>query len=297
MTFRLSAYRFHFRARDPLSFPAHLAANTLRGWFGLTLRRELPEAYREIFAPRSSVGGPSGLADPPRPFVLRASHLDSCTFETGGTFWLGVHLFDRRSRVLEAFETAFGLLATTGLGPRRARADLVKTERVDAASRTTGSEVAIPLFEPIREVHELRVEFRTPTDLKSNAVSVARPDFGVLFARARDRVSVLSALYGDGPLPIDHRALGDRALAVKMTECAVRRVAASRRSSRTSQTHSIGGLVGTAAYAGDLTEFLPYLEAARYTGVGRHTVWGNGEIEPVILSRERPLHRPQIAVK
>ena len=256
----------------------------MRGWFGLTLRRELPEAYREIFAPRASVRGPSGLADPPRPFVLRASHLDGCTFETGSSFWLGIHLFDRRSHVLEAFETAFGLFASTGLGPGPARADLVKVERVDASGRTASSEIAIPLFEPLRAVHELRVEFRTPTDLKSDGVSVDRPEFGVLFARVRDRVSVLSALYGDGPLPIDHRALGDRAQAVKMIACDVRRVAASRRSSRTGQTHSIGGLLGTAEYAGDLGGFLPYLEAARYTGVGRHTVWGNGEIVPAVLS-------------
>jgi hypothetical protein len=263
-----------------LTFPPRQAANILRGWFGLTLARELPDAYRQIFAPRASLGAPSGLADPARPFVLRASHLDGCTFECGASFWLGIHLFDRRSHVMEIFERAFGLLASAGLGARSARADLVGIERVDATGRPTSSEIAIPLFEPVREARELRVDFRTPTDLKNEGVSAARPDFSVLFARARDRVGVLSALYGDGTLPIDHRALGDRAQAVKMTVCDVRRVAASRRSSRTGQTHSIGGFVGTAEYAGDLGEFLPYLTAARFAGVGRHTVWGNGEIVP-----------------
>ena len=33
------------------------------------------------------------------------------------------------------------------------------------------------------------------------------------------------------------------------------------------------------AYRGDLAAFLPYLRAARWTGVGRQTVWGKGEIE------------------
>ena len=28
----------------------------------------------------------------------------------------------------------------------------------------------------------------------------------------------------------------------------------------------------------DVAEFLPYLEIARWTGVGRQTVWGKGEI-------------------
>jgi hypothetical protein len=37
--------------------------------------------------------------------------------------------------------------------------------------------------------------------------------------------------------------------------------------------------VGSAEYEGDLAEFVPYLRAARWAGVGRQTVWGNGEIE------------------
>ncbi len=52
-----------------------------------------------------------------------------------------------------------------------------------------------------------------------------------------------------------------------------------RRSSRTGQTHSIGGFIGEAEYEGDLREFVPFLRAAKWTGVGRQTVWGKGEIE------------------
>ena len=54
----------------------------------------------------------------------------------------------------------------------------------------------------------LRVEFVTPTELKSGDHLVARPEFGVLFARARDRVSTLRALYGAGPLEIDFQCDG-----------------------------------------------------------------------------------------
>ncbi|MCU1257176.1 MAG: hypothetical protein JWO80_61, partial [Bryobacterales bacterium] len=41
---------------------------------------------------------------------------------------------------------------------------------------------------------------------------------------------------------------------------------------------SIGGFLGTAEYEGELAEFLPYLQAAKWTGVGRQSVWGKGEI-------------------
>ena len=79
-------------------------------------------------------------------------------------------------------------------------------------------------------------------------------------------------------LEIDFEGLGERASAVRMTRCQVRQVAPRRRSSRTGQSHGIGVLVGLAEYEGDLSEFLPILQAAQWTGVGRHCVWGNGEL-------------------
>jgi hypothetical protein len=63
-----------------------------------------------------------------------------------------------------------------------------------------------------------------------------------------------------------------------MTRCEIRRVEVERRSGRTGQSHSIGGFAGVAEYEGDLREFLPFLEAAQWTGVGRQAVWGKGEI-------------------
>ena len=77
-----------------------------------------------------------------------------------------------------------------------------------------------------------------------------RPDFAVLFARARDRVSTIRALYGDGPLDLDFRAMGERAVRVAMTRCQLRHIDVERRSSRTGQVHSIGGFVGRGGVPG-----------------------------------------------
>ena len=89
----------------------------------------------------------------------------------------------------------------------------------------------------------------------------------------------MRALHGAGPLEIDFRGMGERAAAVRMVRCELRRVESVRRSSKTEQTHPLSGFMGEAEYEGDLAEFLPYLEAARWTGVGRQTVWGKGVIE------------------
>jgi len=168
----------------------------------------------------------------------------------------------------------------------------------------------LSLAPPLSPVSSVTVRFITPTELKSGhfdsrgaeqernatvlaAASASRlreapgprsecvpvPQFGTLAKRLRDRISTLGALYGDGPLSLDFRAFGQRAAAVRLTRCTLTRVDVRRRSSRTGQVHPLGGFVGEAHYEGDLTEFLPYLRAARWTGVGRQTAWGKGEID------------------
>lgn len=300
MTFDVYSFRFHFAARDAISFPPGGPANTLRGAFGSALRKiacapncpgfagrpirecQLRDScvYAHVFEPTPAHTGPSGLADLPRPFVFRASHLAGCTFAPGQPFWFDVNFFEVREPMPSVFAHAFAELT---------RAELVLVEQVGVdGSPAEGPPISIPLDSRLNGIERLQVEFRTPTELKDCQRLAATPDFGVLFARARDRVATLRALYGPGPLDIDFRAMGERAQDVVMSRCALRQVDLKRRSGRTGQVHGIGGFVGIAEYEGAVGEFLPYLEAARFTGVGRHCVWGKGEILPrIILSAQR----------
>jgi len=242
--------------------------------------RRMDCGYARIFEP-AALGagpggtGPSGLSDWPRPFVLRAAHLDHQTIAAGQSFWFDINLFEMRYPILDYLERAFRELAAEGLGPGRGRADLLSVECLEP--------ISIPLQAHRAETGDIRIVFRTPTELKNDAALVTQPDFRTLFARARDRVSTLRSLYGAGPLEIDFHALGERASAIRMTACQVRHIATQRRSSRTGQSHGIGGFIGWAEYQGELTEFLPILQAAQWTGVGRHCVWGNGELGVEII--------------
>jgi hypothetical protein len=288
MTFDFYSFRFVFSALDPIVFPLGQPGNILRGAFGNTFRgivcpssclgaRLCPRRgscdYARIFEPTgepaSTTSGPSGLRDRPRPFVFRAAYLDGRTLQPQERFWFDVNLFETRDPPLDSFAQAFGRLAKEGIGPRRGRAGLVSVEQ---------RWMSISLAPNPEETRTLRVEFVTPTELKSGNQLVARPEFGVLFARSRDRVSTLRTLFGAGPPEIDFRAMGERSGAIRMTHCELRQVEAIRRSSRTGQVHGIGGFVGVAEYQGDLSEFIPYLEIAQWTGIGRHCVWGKGEL-------------------
>jgi len=294
VTFDLLPVRFEFVARGELRFPPQHAANVLRGALGSASRklvcapecpghaarnvRECPLRagcpYARNFEPAAIAAGPSGLADQPRPFVLRARHLNGRTVHSGEPFCLNVHLFDSHNPPVEHFRQALAAMAAEGFGPGRGAAELVSLEQ---------SPVSIPLDPSPAAVSRLRVEFRSPTELKSGAQIVTRPEFAVLFARARDRVSSLRTLYGPGPLEIDFRGLGALARAVQIARCDLQMVEAMRRSSRTGQRHGIGGFIGAVEYEGDLGEFLPYLNAAHWTGIGRHCSWGNGEIAVEVI--------------
>jgi hypothetical protein len=257
LTFDLLVLRFYCIAPTEIDFPVSKAANVLRGLLGATLKRKAPTAYDRLFAPKSA-GGPSGLADAPRPFVFRVRHLDGRAIAAGESFYFELNLFDLRTETVECLIHSFS--------------ELARIDRVEQRS------VSLSLDPHPTRVQRARVEFLTPTELKSGDRIAARPEFPILFGRIRDRLSTLGALYGSGPLPIDFTGLGERSALVQMTHCDIDAVAASRRSGRTGQTHPIGGFVGSADYEGELSEFLPYLEAARWTGVGRQTVWGKGEI-------------------
>lgn len=255
-TFDLYPLRFRFVARRSLRFPEGETANLLRGGFGKTLLNQAPEVYARFFSPASSEG-PSGLRDAPRPFVFRVAHLEGSVFSAGQPFWIGMNLFEMRDNMIDLL----GSTLTAAAG-----ADLIAVEGA--------SVLRLPLHPMGAAVERGRVKFTTPTELKGAEL----PEFGALFARIRDRVSTLRALYGAGPLPIDFAATGERAARIRMTRCELRHVAAERFSRRTGQPHPLGGFTGVAEYEGELAEFVPYLEAARWTGVGRQTVWGKGEI-------------------
>jgi hypothetical protein len=248
-------YPLRFRSASLLG--RRWTANVLRGAFGSVLKRLDADAYARFFTPTARSlpslaephNSPSGFGDLPRPFVFRLREAE-----------IGINLFlpsavDLVCRVMGELDLA--LVAQ----PESLRLSLISPDGapdgIGAAHRA-----------------RLRVRFLTSTELKGTDA----PEFGPLMARIRDRISTLRALYGAGPLDLDFRAFGERANRVRMTQCELQTVSEERLSKGTGQQHSIGGFTGFAEYEGPVAEFVPYLEAARWTGVGRQTVWGKGEI-------------------
>jgi CRISPR-associated endoribonuclease Cas6 len=272
--FELFRFRFWFRAVAELRFPPGQSANVVRGAFGKLLRETAPlETYRYLFEPGAAAGqGPSGLADWPRPFVFRCAHLDGAALSPGDSFFLDAHVFELHRPVLPYFRAAF---------ERWPRTELTGIEELDLADRPRPGACSLALAAGPAPVAAVTLRFVTPTELKAGGRVADRPEFGFLFARIRDRIATLSSLYGGSPLDVDFRASGERAARVRLVRSDLTWEYASRKSGRTAQTHPLGGFTGEAEYEGELAEFLPWLQAARWAGVGRQTVWGKGEVHLV----------------
>lgn len=211
-------------------------------------------AYAAIFEPRANS---ARFSSRPRPFVFRADHLDGQQIEPGQTFSFELNFFDRSPDTLRSVLNAFSALKE--LGAYRSKTEFLGCETIPRCVDLT------PGCEPIRRI---QVDFKTPTALKANNTLVSRPDFSVLYARAVERVSAFSG----GTL--ETTSCQDIQLACSsLTDSYV-----ERRSSRTGQRHRLGGFTGSAIYEGQLRACLPVLKAAEFTGVGRHTSWGNGRL-------------------
>lgn len=304
-TLQVIPIRLYLRARSAIHFPRGKPGNVLRGALGLAFRSiacdpACPDpaacpngaacVYKRVFAPVPPPGVPSGLADPPRPFVIRARPLSGVVLKPGEEYHFDIHLFDTDPSITAYFIGAFSHIAESGLGPQRGRADLLGVRALDEQSRPLADlysqgafteAIARPVelaLEPGPTASRVTVAFLSPTELRKDQHAGEPASFDFLLARIRDRISTLRAFYGPGPLPIDFAAMGQRARQVKLASSTIRSIHTERTSGRTGQTHPIGGFIGAADFEGPLTEFLPYLLAARWTGVGRHAVWGNGEI-------------------
>lgn len=304
MTFELSVLRFEFRAVDEIYLPHGKTANTFRGALGELLRRvscrpdcpgakQCPHrsecAYARFFEPTLEVG-PSGLADPPRPFVLRPEFPEAQHLHPGSPLVLRMHLFDVRTPFLPYLIAALTQLAQSGLGPGRGRARLERVSSTDMSGRmraplySNGRMLVDSSPQPVRlsldpvdePVESVRIRFVTPTELKSDGQPVSRPEFGVLIARLRDRIAALDRLYGNGVVEFDWKGVADAAMGAKIVAESLRLESVERRSTRTGQVHPIGGFTGWVQYEGDLRRFLPILRVGQWTGVGRQTVWGKG---------------------
>lgn len=284
VNFTVRPVRVQFATDYNREVPAGGQTNLLRGAFGAALRqlcacKECRGAanigasrecfYQRFFKPLWP-DGPSGYRQAPRPFVLRPA--------ARAPFSLELVLFDL-APPWNLFEQALALVAG------RLQRQLLKFD-------VAGS-VYLPLTGEPR-CGALRLEFVTPTEIKEAGAVLEIPHFAPLIRRLAERVQALGRLYQNWGADASLIQFAADPEDVKLLAWHWVLSDTFRKSASTGQIHSVGGFTGWAEYSGPLGAFLPLLEIGSWTGVGRQTVWGKGEIRVTSFTeRQLPFASPK----
>ncbi len=307
----VACYRFTLEAIDPLDLPPYVGS-TLRGGFGSLFRRiacvqrhvsDCKECLLYFQCPYVYIFDTPVPQDAEvlrkhdktvRPFVIQAPRDQKTHYAPGDTLTFGLTLVGRAIQYLSYCVVVFEKLGEQGLGRRRGKYTL---KRVQAVHPYTGSRetvyatgqnmqrksTALAREDVLTQASRLSgdhlgVQFLTPTRLKSEGQLLRQgPPFHVLLRTLLGRVSSLSYFHCGQRWETDFRAWIDRAREVQLAGPGTGWVDWGRYSGRQRQRVRMGGLVGRAAYEGELRPYLPLLALGELVHVGKGTVFGNGQ--------------------
>lgn len=160
------------------------------------------------------------------------------------------------------------LEAVTFLGPRNRLSSLPSPDSPD------------PDLAPSPPPRRATLTFETPVWLEHDKRLVLTPDFRTIFRSIHGRATRVCALYGElAPDHEEHRATLD-ALAREI-EChpSLRPIDDwQRHSLERGERHPLKGLLGSVTLAGDLAPFVPILQLAEITHMGKSTSQGLGRL-------------------
>lgn len=302
--FHVTHFRFTLSPKETIRLPRFNKGITLRGAFGSSFRSlvcvhrtlSCPECqvqptcpYGYIFSPRVPENAERLRLnrDIPRPFVIKPPLEGRQVFEPGDNLSFDLVIVGRAVQLLPYFLVSFRNLGERGIGVGRGKFEISKVEALDAHGH---AETVMTQGDPMVRVPErtvslrdlppapsgpIRVDFLTPVLLKKEN-QWARPAFGVLMRRLRDRIHSLSYFYCGEALEMDFQSFGERADQIRTSFERLRWIEEIRYSKHRELKHTLKGWMGTARYEGEMEEFWPFLWLGQYVHVGKAAVFGQG---------------------
>lgn len=303
----VATFRLSLVADTELRLPRY-AGSTFRGGFGMAFKHlvcvnptricegcpvRMQCAYTYVFETPPTVDESIFSRYPavPHPFVIvpPGDGRREGRYRPGDAFTLDLTLIGHGLSYLPYFLYTFDRLGRQGVGPGRGR------YRLASASAVNGRDEAILVYdggtkqmtddypvarwtpEPAADaVARVALTFETPVRIVQRGDLVVELTFQTLFRTLLRRISALCAFHGEAALDVDFRGLVDRAGTVRTAASDLRWYDWTRYSNRQQQRMQLGGLIGSIAFEGDLTPFMPYLRLGERVHVGKGTSFGLG---------------------
>jgi len=303
--FQIARYRITIAAgKQGLLLPPYKGA-TFRGGFGQVFRRiacavreqdcrscrlktQCPYAYIFETSPPENSEALSKYESIPRPFLLEPPAERKTVYAPGETVDFHLLLIGRAIQYLPYFIVVFREMGESGLGRGRRTfmltevAALGRQETVQIYSSQTNTiynadPPVISFPQHLSPISQIQVNFTTPVRLVDEGVHPTVPEFHVFFRQIMRRISALAYFHHDRRLEADYAGLAARSRQISLSANKTYWQELERYSRRQDRRISMGGLVGTATYQGNLTEFMPWLALGEQVHVGKNTVFGLGK--------------------
>jgi hypothetical protein len=282
-TFPMLVLRFDLRS-EGLIFPG-FAGSHWHGGLGMMLQRQSPATFRLLY------GGPEEV----RLYALRPPQGDR--FPPATRLSLQLTLFGAACTHALACTQAIAELGEVGLDPA-GRYRLQQTSVVRGDGETVFYDAADGLLAPPSSADlrdwlgdapgaalapsQLKVHLLTPLRIKEGGELVrSAPSYAQLVHRLFGRLDQLAYVIGcEPPLAKSERApLYAEAQQVALLAADLHDQCLSRRSARSRQQMSFGGLVGRLQFSGETARSLPWLRAGEHVQIGGKTAFGFGAYE------------------
>ncbi|MDQ0157387.1 CRISPR system precrRNA processing endoribonuclease RAMP protein Cas6 [Robertmurraya andreesenii] len=280
--------------------------STFRGVFGHVFKKiacmcpkqnkhheNCPYAYIFETSPQKDVSGVISSEDIPRPFIISSDTKQH--YSPGERFAINVTLFGNAVGYIEYFIYVLFHMGNMGFGKGNQQAELRQVFLVDEngdyqnqifqKQKITNVDFVLNggnFLEDKKNKSNVQLYFVTPARIKYQGHYIDTPDFHKIFRSAVRRItSLLYYHHKQQQLDIDFKELFKKAEKVKLVHSDVSWYDWERYSNRQKERMKLGGIVGKATYEGDLEPFIPWLQLAEWTHIGKNTTFGLGKIRVV----------------
>lgn len=310
---KLSSYQFNLKAEDKILLPPY-KGSTFRGGFGHAFKKVVCAVrdkdcdecllkgrciYSYIFEtpPHEGTEILRKYDKAPHPFVIEPPLETKGLYKQGETLAFNLILIGKAIDYLPYFIYTFEELGRIGIGRGKGRYELREVScegesiynSMDRQLKITPSNNT-PLS-PLKLRGDERgvtlnfklitLNFLTPTRIIVNEDLVVDLEFHHLIRSLLRRISTLSYFHDGKRLELDFKGLIQRAQDVIVKERDTRWYDWERYSARQETRMKMGGILGSAIFSGDLSEFMPYLLLGLHLHVGKGTSFGLGKYEIV----------------
>jgi hypothetical protein len=294
-------YQFNCRMLDPLKLNVY-AGSMLRGAFGRALRKSVCVTrmtdckgcllYRQCAYPRIFETPPPPYAafqkfsQIPNAFIIEPPPMGRRELAAGDPFSFNLVLIGRAVADLPIVIHAWTMALKAGLGSSHAKAELVDVafEPEQTAAQviySTANEnrlLPLPVFkpQPISATEKIGLRLLTPLRIQQQGKVLSDTMRGRDFIMAlMRRYYLLQEFHTQNYQPPDFKALGAQAERIQAHH-QFQWCEWDRYSHRQQQSMTFGGVLGSIELSGDLTPFLPFLQAGQWLHVGSKTTFGMG---------------------